>query len=144
MRENIKPVLDQVKAQVKETLANKEQIRDTFKTNFFKTKSLVESQALELLKQTKESKVVHEYLIPILESEKTENAMTALNEKLGHLPFMTKINEYRKSIIDLKAKDEAAGENSSDVQSAEISTEEEELSEEKVAEVKAPRKRKKK
>lgn len=98
MAQNLKPVIDELKAK----FANREQIRDTV---LEKIKTVAE--------QAKDSKLVHDYVIPAVESEKADQAMKFLNEKLGTNALLTKLEQARQKIIDLKvAKAKPAQENS--------------------------------
>lgn len=116
MAQNLKPVIDELKAK----FANREQIRDAV---LEKIKTVAE--------QAKDSKLVHDYVIPAVESEKADQAMKFLNEKLGTNPLLTKLEQARQKIIDLKvAKAKPTQENSDQAAPTEQATPESDASSE--------------
>lgn len=99
MNANILPMLgqlkDQIKDQIKNTLSSREQLRDTLM-----------STAKEIYNQTKDSKLVTQYIVPAVESEKAEQALKRIDEKLAShpvlknaQPVLKKVGEYREAFI---------------------------------------------
>jgi hypothetical protein len=100
MAQNLKPVIDELKAK----FANREELRDAVLENIKQTRETVEKTLKVVAEQAKESGLVHDYVIPAMESEKADQAMKFLNDKLGTSPLVTKIEQARKAIIDLKVE----------------------------------------
>lgn len=98
MAQNLKPIIDELKAK----LANREQMRDTVIENLKQTRQTVEATLKVVATQAKDSKLVTDYVIPFVESEQADKAIKFLNAKLGNTELVSKIEQARKSIIDLK------------------------------------------
>lgn len=100
MAQNFKPIIDELKQKI--TQANTDEMREKLFDNLKQTKDTVEKTIKQVAQQTKDSRLMHEYIIPFVESEKADQAMKFLNTKLGSVPLVTKIEHARKTIIDLK------------------------------------------
>lgn len=98
MAQNLKPIIDELKSK----LSNREQIRDTVLENLKQTRETVEKTLKQVAQQTKESRIVHDYVIPFVESDKADQAMKFISSKLGSSPIVGKLEQARKSLIDLK------------------------------------------
>lgn len=94
----------QILDQVKDAINNRDQIRTQVAENFQATKKIVETQAKNLLKQTKDSKFLHEKVIPLVESEKADRAIDVLANrfKLKDTIVLKQIEKIRQDLIDLK------------------------------------------
>jgi hypothetical protein len=95
-----KPIIDQIK----ETIDNREQIREDLIRNLQTTKKIVEIQAKDLLERTKKSNFFKSKVVPLAESELADKALDVLNTKLKlkGTPMMSRIEKLRKDIIDTK------------------------------------------
>ncbi len=95
-----KPLLDQIK----ETIKNKDQIREHVAQNIQSTRKLVEGQAKDLLKRTKKSRFFNEKIIPLAESELADRAIYTLNTKLKLKDtfLMKRVEKLRKEILESK------------------------------------------
>jgi hypothetical protein len=101
--QNLKPILEEIKNKLANT--NKEQLRDAVLENLKQTRQTVEKTLKQVAEQSKDSRLVREYVIPFAESENADKAMKFLNAKLGSNPLVSKIEQARKSLIDLKVAD---------------------------------------
>lgn len=97
-----KPLLDQVR----EAIQNKEQIKEQVVQNLQTAGKIVEVQAKELIKQTKQSKFFNEKVVPFASSELADKAIDTLNTKLKlkDTILMKNIEKIRKDILDTKVK----------------------------------------
>ena len=118
MAQNLKPIIDEIKNKIANT--NKEQLRDAVLENLKQTRETVEKTLKQVAQQSKDSRLVRDYVIPFAESENADKAMKYLNEKLGGSnSIVTRIEQARKSLIDLKVSkakpaEEAAPESSTE------------------------------
>lgn len=98
-----KPIIDQIK----ETIDNREQIREDLIRNLQTTKKVVEIQAKDLLERTKKSDFFKSKVVPLAESELADKALDVLNTKLKlkGTPVMNQIEKLRKDIIETKVSD---------------------------------------
>ncbi len=98
-----KPILEQIK----ETIDNRDQIREDLVRNLQTTKKIVEIQAKDLLEKTKKSDFFKTRVVPLAESELADKALDVLNTrlKLKDTPVMKQIEKLRKDIIDTKIGD---------------------------------------
>ena len=111
MTQNIKPFIDQLKR----TLSSKDQVGQQVRATLLKTRETVESKARDMYAQTRDltrdrtrnSKIVNQYVVPLLQSEKTEQAIQTLGQKFAKLPIATKfdlgkqLEKYRNDLINL-------------------------------------------
>ncbi|MES2770155.1 MAG: hypothetical protein V4596_13500 [Bdellovibrionota bacterium] len=97
-----KPILDQVR----EAIQNKDQIKQQVVQNLQTAGKLVEVQARELLKQTKQSKFFNDNIVPFAGSELADKAIDVLNTrlKLKDTTLMKNVEKLRKDILDTKVK----------------------------------------
>lgn len=98
MAQDWKPIIDELKTK----FANREQIRDSVLENLKQTRDTVEKTIKVVATQAKDSRLVHDYVIPFVESEQADQALKFLNDKLGTNPLLSKLEQARKNIIDLK------------------------------------------
>src|SRR4051812_300470 len=90
--DNLKPILDQIKGKI-----NEEQVRETVAKNIAQTRAVLEATAKEVVRQTKESRLLNDYVRPAIESEKAEQALSSLETKVSQAaPLVAKLREYRK------------------------------------------------
>ncbi len=104
MNADIKPIVEQLKNKLSE--ANVEQIKHQVAQGVQLGRQIFEAKAKDLLKQSKNSKLVHEYLIPIVESDQANKAIDLMNDKLKlkDTPIMTSILKLRQELIDSKVE----------------------------------------
>jgi hypothetical protein len=96
MRENLKPILEQLKGRLGDT----EEIRATLLKNLAQTRTTLEGTAKEVVRQTKESRIVTEYVRPAIESDKAEQALTQLETSFAKAsPLVAKLREIRKQFL---------------------------------------------
>ena len=97
-----KAILDQVR----EAIQNKDQIKEQVVQNLQTAGKLVEVQARELIKQTKQSKFFNDNIVPLAGSELADKAMNVLNTtlKLKDTTLMKNVEKLRKDILDTKVK----------------------------------------
>ena len=97
-----KPLLDQVR----EAIQNKDQIKEQVVQNLQTAGKLVEVQAKELIKQTKQSKFFNDTIVPFASSELADKAIDTLNTKLKlkDTVLMKNVEKIRKDILDTKVK----------------------------------------
>jgi len=95
-----KPIIEQIK----NTLKNKDQIREQVVQNLQTTRRIVEIQAKDLFQKTKKTKFFNDNIVPLAESELADKAMDVLNTKLKlkNTPFMKQIEKLRKEIVESK------------------------------------------
>lgn len=102
--QNLKPILDQLKSKIVSTidekLGSQEEIREKVQQNIEITKLVVGETAKNVLEQARTSPVVTSYVLPALKSEKADQAMEILSEKLGKTPLVEKVQSFRQVIID--------------------------------------------
>ncbi len=122
MAQNLKPIIDEIKNKIANT--NPEQLRDTVLENLKQTRETVEKTIKQVAQQSKDSRLVRDYMIPFAESENADKAMKYLNEKLGAGPIVSKIEQARKSLIDLKVADAKTAEPVAPVETPEVTTKE--------------------
>ncbi len=103
MAQNLKPIIDEIRNKLANT--NKEQLRDVVLDNLKQTRETVEKTIREVARQSKDSRIVRDYVIPFAESENADKAMKYLNSKLGPSSLVSRIEQARKSLIDLKVAD---------------------------------------
>ncbi len=103
MAQNFKPIFDEIKNKIANT--NKEQLRDAVLENLKQTRETVEKTIRQVAQQSKDSRIVREYVIPFAESENADKAIRYLHKTLGSNPIVSKIELARKSLIDLKVAD---------------------------------------
>lgn len=98
-----KPILEQIK----ETIDNRDQIREDLVRNLQTTKKIVEIQAKDLLEKTKKSDFFKTRVVPLAESQLADKALDVLNTrlKLKDTPVMKQLEKLRKDIIDTKVED---------------------------------------
>lgn len=110
--QNLKPIIDEIKNKIANT--NKEQLRDAVLENLKQTRETVEKTIKQVAQQSseraKDSKLVRDYVIPFAESENADKAIKYLNAKLGSNSIVTRIEQARKSLIDLKVSNVKAAE----------------------------------
>jgi hypothetical protein len=104
MAQNWKPVIEELKTK----FANRDEIRLT-----------VQKTLKTVAEEAKESRLANEYVFPALESEKADNALNFLSERLSTTPLakydlVSKINVARKAILNLKPQQSAAPETTSE------------------------------
>ena len=126
MAQNLKPIIDELKAK----LANRDQIRDTVIENLRQTRETVEKTLKEVGRQAKDSRLLHDYVIPFVESEQADQAMKYLNTKLGASPIVSKLEQARKAVIDLKVDQAKEAEPVVEAKTEAVETTEETASEE--------------
>jgi uncharacterized protein YdaL len=106
MNSDIKPIIDQIKTQIKGQLTEEkiEQFKVQVSQGMEIGRQIVEAKAKDMLKNSKDSKLVHEYIIPLVESEQVTKALDAVSDtlKLKDTPFMAKILKFRQELIDSK------------------------------------------
>ncbi len=102
MNSDIKPIVDQIKNKLSE--ANVEQLKQQVSQSVEIGRQIVTAKALDLLKQSKNSKVVNEVVIPWLESDQAQKAIDTMNDKLKlkDSPIMTKLLKLREDLISAK------------------------------------------
>lgn len=107
MSQNWKPVLEEIKAK----LGNPETIRVT-----------VEKTLKTVAEEAKESRLANEFVFPALESQKADQALSYLTDRLATTPLAKydisgKINLARKAILNFKSqpKEATAEENAQEV-----------------------------
>lgn len=97
MKETLKPLIDQLRVK----LGNTDELRDSVKKNISQTRDVLEATAKEVVRQTKSSKIVVDYVRPALESKKAEDALNRLETKITQSsPFVSKLREIRKQFLD--------------------------------------------
>ena len=97
MNERLKPLIDQLRVK----LSNRDEIRDAVVKNLSQTRETIEIAAKEAVRQTKNSKLVTDYVRPAVESEKAEEALTRLESKISQSgPLVAKLREIRKQFLD--------------------------------------------
>src|SRR5882757_7918753 len=104
MNADLKPIVEQLKNKLSE--ANVEQIKHQVVQGVQIGRQIFEAKAKDLFKQSKNSKIVHEYLIPIVESDHTSKAIELMNDKLKlkDTPLMTSLLKLRQELIDSKVE----------------------------------------
>jgi hypothetical protein len=88
--------------QLKKTWNNREQIKQDLTEKFNQTKATVEVTAKVLVEQGKKSPLVHEYIVPVLESEKTEKTIATIESKIGKTKWLNNLDKVRKDFIEAK------------------------------------------
>ena len=101
MNSNLKPILEQIE-QIKSKF-NDPEFRAKVTENFQSTRENVENKAKDVLIQARDSRFVSDYVMPILESEKTESALQALKTRFGATQLVSALETVRLQIIDSKA-----------------------------------------
>ncbi|MEQ1876287.1 MAG: hypothetical protein ABL958_06555 [Bdellovibrionia bacterium] len=97
MKESLKPLIDQIRVK----LSQRDELRETVAKNLSQTRETIEIVAKEAVRQTKNSKWVAEYVRPAVESQKAEDALTRLEEKISQSgPLVAKLREIRKQFLD--------------------------------------------
>ena len=97
MKESLKPFLDQIRVK----LGNTDEIRDTVVKNLAQTRETLEVTAKEVVRQTKNSKLVTEYVRPAVESIKAEEALTKIEERFTQSgPLVSRLREIRKQFLE--------------------------------------------
>ena len=101
MNSNLKPILEQIE-QIKSKF-NDPEFRAKVTENIQHTRENVESKAKDVLIQARDSRFVNDYVMPILESEKTESALQTLKTRFGATQLVSALENVRQQIIDSKA-----------------------------------------
>jgi hypothetical protein len=97
MKENLKPIFDQIKV----TLGNSEQLRETLEKNLNQARLNIETKAKEVVRQTRESSLVTDYVRPAIESDKAEEALNRIEARVTQVaPLVAKLREYRKQFLE--------------------------------------------
>lgn len=79
---------------------NTDQIREKILLNLNEGRETIEKRAKELAIQAKDSKIVTEYIRPLVQSEKTEQALENLQTKLTQSkPLVSKLQDWRKQFL---------------------------------------------
>lgn len=93
---------DEIIEQLKNTWNNREQIKKDVQEKLQTTRATVEVTAKALVEQSKTSDLVHEYIAPLMESEKTEKAIEKLKSRIGENKLIDGFVQYRKEVIEAK------------------------------------------
>jgi hypothetical protein len=97
MKETLKPLIDQIRVK----LGNTDELRDSVKKNLSQTRDTIEATAKEVVRQTKNSKIMTDYVRPAVESPKAEEALSKLETKITQSgPLVSKLREIRKQFLD--------------------------------------------
>lgn len=102
MNSDIKPIVDQIKSKLSQT--NVDQLKQQVSQGVELGRQIVTAKAKDLLKQSKNSKVVNEVVIPWLESEQAQKAIETMNDKLKlkDTPLMSTLLKLRTDLINSK------------------------------------------
>jgi Zn-dependent peptidase ImmA (M78 family) len=105
MNSNLKPILDQIE-QIKNKF-NDPEFRAKVTENLQHTRENVETRAKDAAKdvliQARDSRFVNDYVMPLLESQKTEQALQTLKTRFGATQLVSALETVRQQIIDSKA-----------------------------------------
>ena len=104
MNSDIKPLIEQIKTKISET--NVEQLKQQVAQGVQLGRQIVTAKANDLIKQSKNSKVVNDVVIPWLESDQAKKAMETMSEKLKlkDTPIMGAISRIRQDLINIKVE----------------------------------------
>lgn len=110
MAQNWKPVLDEIKNELKTKFSNRDEIRAQVVENLKHTRVTVEKTLKTVAEEAKDSRLVNEIVIPALESERADSALNYLNDRLAATPLakydlVSKIRIARKAILNFKSVD---------------------------------------
>lgn len=108
MNADMKPILDQIKAQIKSqfTEANIELLKKQVTQGLRVGRQIFEAKAKEFYNQSKDSPILNDYVIPFIESESTTKAIAVMNDKLKlkNTPLMSSIIKIRQDLIESKVE----------------------------------------
>lgn len=95
---------DDVKKQVEELRKSVKdpEFRAKVMENLKKTSTTAQEVAIDLIRQGKNSQYFDQYVMPVVESSKTEIALKRLNETLGNPKALAIVEAYRAALIDQK------------------------------------------
>ena len=95
---------DDVKKQVEELRKSVKdpEFRAKVVENLKKTGTTAQEVAIDLIRQGKNSQYFDQYVMPVVESSKTEIALKRLNETLGNPKALAIVEAYRAALIDQK------------------------------------------